>query len=334
MKEKILKALREAEEGYISGSSLCEQFGVSRQAVWKNITALKEFGYEIESVSNKGYRLLASPDKLYAPEILSYLPEDCLCQKVECFESIDSTNTKAKQLAELGEAEGTLVIAEEQTAGKGRRGRNWASKPNVGIWMTLLLRPEIAPEKVSGLTLLTALALTKAVKKVCGLKTEIKWPNDVIIAKKKICGILTEMSSEENYIHYAVVGIGINANTTEFPEELQERATSIYLEGKKKVNRNELAAVWVSYFCEYYKQFVKEQDLSFAVEEYDQCLANKDKEVKVYYGMIEQADEKKTDCGIARGIDKEGALLVEQEDGTIKKVVSGEVSVRGIYGYV
>ena len=195
MKEKILRALREHAGDFVSGAFLCNQFGVSRQAVWKNITALRENGYGIESVPNKGYRLLGSPSGLYAPDILSRLPENCLCRNVDCCDQVDSTNTKAKQLAELGGEEGTLVVAEAQTAGKGRRGRNWASEPGVGIWMTLILRPSLSPAKVSGITLLTALALTKAIQELYGVRAEIKWPNDVILAKKKICGILTEMSS-------------------------------------------------------------------------------------------------------------------------------------------
>ena len=332
MKEKILRALR-SEGGYVSGASLCEELGVSRQAVWKNITALKENGYEIESVPKKGYRLASVPDTLYAPDILSRLPESCLCRKVECFSSIDSTNTKAKQLAELGEAEGTLVTAEEQTAGKGRRGRSWESEPGVGIWMTLLLRPSLLPVKVSGLTLLAALALVRAIKDVCRLDAQIKWPNDVILAKKKICGILTEMSSEENYVHYVVVGIGINANMASFSREVEETATSIYLQTGKKINRAELAAAWIQSFCEYYGQFIKRQDLSFVTEEYNSVLANKDKEVRVYYGMAGQISLENTDVGIARGIDRDGALLVDMK-GQRKRIVSGEVSVRGLHGYV
>lgn len=333
MKEKILRALREKKDGYLSGAALCEQLGVSRQAVWKNISALKEAGYEIASVSNKGYRLLSSPDRLYAPDIVSRLSKDCLCRKVEYFETLDSTNTKAKQLAELGEPEGTLIVAESQTAGKGRRGRSWTSEPGVGIWMTLLLRPKLPPSKISGLTLLSALALTKALKELCGVEAGIKWPNDVIIAKKKICGILTEMSSEENYVHYVVVGIGINANVAVFPKELEEVAGSVYLETGRKVDRCELVAGMIECFCSYYERFCKEQDLSSFVEEYNAVLANLDEQVKVYYGMVENAAPEHTDIGIARGIDRDGALLVEI-DGKIKKIVSGEVSVRGLYGYV
>lgn len=333
MKEKILKALRETKEEYVSGSVLCEEFGVSRQAVWKNITALKEVGYDIISVPKKGYRLLSSPDKLYGPDICSRLKLDSFCKKVECFEVIDSTNTRAKQMAELGEEEGTLLVAEEQTAGKGRRGRVWKEDAGQGICMTLLLRPALPPDKISGLTLLSALALAKAVKEECHVPAQIKWPNDVIIAKKKICGILTEMSSEENFVHYVVVGIGINANVPSFEEELKDKATSIYLETGKKVDRCALVAKFVSYFEGYYKQYEAHGDLSGFVESYNELMANKDREVCVYYGMIEQALPENTDKGVARGIDKDGALLVEI-DGKVKRIVSGEVSVRGLYGYV
>lgn len=333
MKERILRALRENSGGYVSGAALCEELGVSRQAVWKNITALKENGYGIESVTNKGYRLVSVPDRLYGFDILSRLPKDCLCRKVEYFERLDSTNTKAKQLAELGEEEGTLVVAESQTAGKGRRGRGWDSEPGVGIWMTLLLRPSLPPVKVSGITLLSALALTKALREVCDVHAEIKWPNDVVVDKKKICGILTEMSSEENYIHYAVVGIGINVNTSKFPKEIEETAGSILGQTGIRVNRCDLLASTVKYFCRYYEQFNREQDLSLFIEDYNAVLANLDREVKVYYGMVENAAEEQTDTGIARGIDSDGALLVEI-DGQIRRILSGEVSVRGLYGYV
>lgn len=333
MKGKILTALREAGEEYVSGAALCQRFGVSRQAVWKNIAALKEMGYEFATGSNKGYRLIATPDKLYAPEIESYLPENGVCRKVECFDVIDSTNSYAKQLAEQGEPEGTLVVADRQTAGRGRRGRNWESPSNANVFMTLLLRPKLHPSKVSGITLLSALALTRAIGEMASVEAKIKWPNDVVIGKKKICGILTEMSSEENFIHYAVVGIGINVNRQHFSEELKENASSIYLETGEKLNRCALAARTIALFGEYYRQYERDGNLSFFVEEYNQVLANRNQEVRVYYGMVEDATEDNTEVGIARGIDEEGALLVEI-DGKEKRIVSGEVSVRGLYGYV
>ena len=146
MKSEILRILRTAGEECVSGQRLCEIFGVSRQAVWKNISQLKEKGFEIESVSNKGYKLISEPDILNSSAIESYLSKECICKKVEAFETIDSTNTKAKQLAELGEEEGTLIISDEQTAGKGRRGRSWCSKKGANVFMTLLIRPRIEPK--------------------------------------------------------------------------------------------------------------------------------------------------------------------------------------------
>lgn len=333
MKGKILRALREAGEEHVSGSALCEKFGVSRQAVWKNISALKEMGYEFSTGSNKGYRLISAPDQIYGPEIESYLPEDGMCQRVTCLETVDSTNSYAKKLAEQGEPEGTLVVAERQTAGRGRRGRYWESPSGENVFMTLLLRPKLHPSRISGITLLAALALVRAVREMVSVKVEIKWPNDVVVEGKKICGILTEMSSEENFVHYAVVGIGINVNQHSFSEELREKATSLFLETGEEWNRCALAARTAALFGEYYRRYERDGNLSAFVPEYNQVLANRDREVRVYYGMVEDAAREEIRTGIARGIDKDGALLVEI-DGKEERIVSGEVSVRGLYGYV
>lgn len=333
MKAKILKLLQEASDRYISGQSLCETLGVTRQAVWKNIGQLKEMGYEIVSVSGKGYRLVSTPDRLYAPEIQSFLPEDGFCQKVECHDEIDSTNLRAKQLAELGEPEGMLVVADKQTAGRGRRGRGWTSEAGVGIYMSYILRPSLPPSKVSGVTLVTALAMCQAISQVCGVQPLIKWPNDVILDGKKVCGILTEMSSEIQYVHYAVTGIGVNANQTEFAEDIREHATSIYLQTGKWVPRAKLTAAFAKCFGEYYAVFERDGNLRSLIEEYDHILANRDKEVLVYHGMVEDAKPEDIARGIARGINEDGSLLVEI-DGTLQAVRSGEVSIRGVNGYV
>lgn len=284
-------------------------------------------------MKNKIRRTLENPDRLSASEIMNYLPEECLCRNIECFNCLDSTNTRAKQFAEAGEPEGTLIVSEKQTAGRGRRGRSWSSESEEGIYMSFLLRPNIPTQKVSALTLLSALAVVKAIKEICSVEAEIKWPNDVMIAKKKICGILTEMSSEENDIRYVIVGMGINANTTDFPEEIKDTAGSVYLQTGKKVNRCELTAAVIRHFCNSYERFCKEQSLASFVEEYNAVLVNRDKEVRIYYGMVENSTSDQTDTGIARGIDSEGALLAEV-DGKIQRIISGEVSVRGLYGYV
>ena len=331
MKSEILRALREAGDGFVSGQALCEKAGVTRQTVWKNITQLKEHGFVIESVQNKGYRLVSSPDIFYPADIESRLGRDCLFHKADCYNVIDSTNTRAKQLAELGEEEGTLIIAERQTSGKGRRGRQWDSGAGTGIYMSMILRPVIEPSSVPGITLVAALAVVSAARQFCNVETFVKWPNDIVLDKKKICGILTEMSSEMDYINYVVVGIGINANNEHFPEEIEETATSIYLQTGQKTDRAGLAACIAGCFSRYYKEFTRARSLGPFVDEYNSVLANKDQEVKILYGM--QEDRNKTETGIARGINKDGALLVDTGHGT-ECVVSGEVSVRGLYGYI
>ena len=201
MKAKILKALKEAEGEFVSGAVLCEKFGVSRQAVWKNMTALKDAGYQIESVSNRGYRLLSTPEEPYGPEIESRLLDGNVCRRVLYFDELESTSVKVKQLAEAGEEEGLLVIAESQTAGKGRRGRNWSSKKGEGIYMSLLLRPPVLPMQATALVFLTALVVAETIEKFLGIPAEIKWPNDVVVHGKKICGILTEASAEESLLY-------------------------------------------------------------------------------------------------------------------------------------
>lgn len=333
MKRQILKMLREAGEDYVSGQSLCDYLGVSRQAVWKNIGQLKEYGYQIESVSGKGYRLVARPDKLYEPEMEGYLSPDGFCKRIECHDQIDSTNIRAKQLAEAGEPEGTLVVADRQTAGRGRRGRGWLAEAGVGIWMSLLLRPRLEPAQLSGITLIAALAVNRVIREISGAESQIKWPNDIVLGGKKICGILTEVSSEMNYIHYVVTGIGINVNTAQFPAEMQDIATSLYLETGHRVDRTALIGRFTEVYGDYYEQYLRDGNLRAFVEEYNQMLVNLDQQVTIYHGMVEEADPSQIEIGIARGINADGALLVEV-DGVCKAVVSGEVSVRGIYGYV
>ncbi len=184
MKKDLLKILRERKD-YLSGQQLCEYFGVSRTAVWKVVRQLKEDGYEIEAVKNKGYRIREVPDIMTAAELGSRLHTKWMGRNCICLETVDSTNTHAKRLAEEGAPAGTLVAAEEQTGGKGRRGRGWTASRGVNIMMTLLLRPRIRPEHASRLTLLMAMAVAEGIRKVTGLSAGIKWPNDVVVHGKK-----------------------------------------------------------------------------------------------------------------------------------------------------
>ena len=324
-KDKILEMLQQ-QDSFVSGQTLCDQLGISRTAVWKNMNALKEDGYVIESVNNKGYHLVEEPDVIDPKRIGEYLHTQWLAHNIVYDKKMDSTNTQAKILGESGGDNGTVVIAEQQTAGKGRRGKTWVS-PMGNCYFTVLLRPDVHAERASMITLVSALALAQAVENVMGLRTMIKWPNDVIANGKKLCGILTESSSDLEYINYVVVGIGVNCNQTEFPEEIRDIASSICLETGKKVDRTRLLAEFFNCFEVYYEKFLETEDLQGLVADYNARLINRGKDVKIV--------EKEQETVLrAIGVDQRGGLIVEDKAGVQRSIISGEVSVRGLYGYV
>lgn len=299
---------------------------VSRTAIWKVMNQLKDEGYVIDAVKNKGYKLIQTPDIVTAEEVDSLLETEWAGHPVVYEEEQESTNQTVKMLAEQGASHGTLVVAERQVSGRGRRGRPWHSPKGSGIWMSILLRPQIHPMSASMLTLVAAMAVYDAISsRVEGCA--IKWPNDIVINGRKVCGILTEMSSELDNIHYVVIGIGINVNTDDFPEDIAAVAASMHVITGEYYKRAEIIAdVWKS-FEKYYDQFLQTENLSLMVESYNQRLVNMGR--KVY---IEERGSQYE--GTACGIDSEGALLVEKTDGTRTAVISGEVSVRGVLGYV
>lgn len=239
----------------------------------------------------------------------------------------DSTNNYVKKIAMEGAPEGTLVIAKRQTAGRGRLGRKWVSQDESGIWMSFLLRPDIKPENASMITLICALALQKAIDEVCELETDIKWPNDIVFNGKKISGILTEMSADTLQINYVVAGVGINVEPKEYDEEINKIATSIKKETGKEVDRDLLIGRFGDIFAGYYREFQRNQNLLFMRDEYNRHLVNVNNKVKI-------TDGDSAYVATAIGIDEQGELMVKDENGMLKKVRCGEVSVRGIYGYV
>lgn len=326
MKAKILSMLRETD-GYISGQQLCEELKVSRTAVWKVIEQLKAEGYKIEAVRNRGYHLEESPDVMWSAEIESLISTKWAGCNVLYFPEIDSTNTYAKKLGEQGASHGTLVVADRQTAGRGRRGRAWESPSGSSIYMSILLRPDTKPDQAPMLTLVMAQSVAEAIRHVTGEEALIKWPNDIVLNKKKICGMLTEMSTEIQWINYVVIGVGINVNTEEFPQELTGTATSLYLEKGQKVKRSLLIAEIMNRFEHYYELFAEAGNLSAMQENYNKLLVNRDREVRI----LEPGHEYN---GHAVGINETGELQVYTEDGKRKSIYAGEVSVRGIYGYV
>ena len=237
----------------------------------------------------------------------------------------DSTNLWIKRLAKEGAPEGTLALAEFQSAGRGRLGRSWEVPEGTSVMMSILLRPKFEPQYAPTLTLVMGMAVAKAVKKL-GFDVSIKWPNDVVVSHKKICGILTEMGVRDGKIDYAVIGVGINVNIREFPEEMADKATSLYLESGREFDRSQIPGLVMEAFEEYYEKFAATCDLSGLKEEYEGILANYNQPVRV---LAKEPYE-----GVARGITDGGELLVEKTDGTIVAVSAGEVSVRGLYSYV
>lgn len=313
-------------DGYVSGQELCNKFGVSRTAIWKVINQLKEAGYEIEAAQNKGYHLIAAPDVMTEAELESLKNTQWAGCEIYCFDSIDSTNTKAKELAEAGHPSGTLVVADQQTLGRGRRGRSWESPAGTGIFMTLMLKPDINPNNASMLTLVAAMATARAITEVTGEAAQIKWPNDIVMNGKKVVGILTEMSAQFDYINHIVVGIGINVHNEEFPEDIAKTASSLLLECGHRIHRASLIEAFLEEFERLYAVYLETEDMSGLQKEYDSLLVNRGRQVRVL-------DPKEPFEGKAMGITKKGELIVDTWESR-KLVSSGEVSVRGIYGYV
>ena len=322
MQKKILDILLNADD-FISGQEISEKLGVSRQAVWKSINALKEKGYEIQSVTNRGYRLVSSPDYLNESSLKSLLHNKIIGKNLIVLDSVNSTNDYLKKLGNEGCDNGTVVAAREQTRGKGRLGRTWQSKKDDGIAFSVLLRPNVAPSEVSAITPLAGLAVCKAIREYTKLDCVIKWPNDIIVGRKKLVGILTEMSAEFDAVEYVITGIGINVDHTSFPEEIAFKATSLLLETGRHVDKNEFLACVLEHIE---NEFVKNnlELTSTALSEYTDLCATLGRSVTFQRGT-------RRISGMAVGVSEHGELKVMMSDGTICLVNSGEVTVQGIY---
>lgn len=324
MKQEVLESLKNNNGDFVSGQVISEKLGVTRASIWKYINALKAEGYNIESSSRKGYRLLENADKLTQQEIEGYLTTSFIGKTISHFDTIDSTNIKAKKLAQEGANEGAIIISEEQTAGRGRLGRQWTSPKSKGIWLSIILRPNLEPMNVSNITLLGAAAVNKALSEF-NIHTQIKWPNDIMLNGKKICGILTEMSCELNAINYIVMGIGINVNIqkVDFPEELLDSATSVLVETGEILDRKKLTAALLNNFESLYNQFIKYGDIQSSIKVCKENSSVLGKKIKII-------DRGNVRTAKAIDIKDNGVLVVENEDGTIDEILSGEISIRGI----
>lgn len=322
MQKKILELLTKTD-GYVSGSEISEQLGVSRQAVWKAINGIKEQGYKIDSVTNRGYRLVAYPPHLNEPAIEKYLKTSVIGKNLIVLDEVGSTNDYLKKLGADGCENGTVAVAREQTQGKGRLGRVWKAKKDDSITFSFLLRPKIAPSEVSSITPLAGLAVCKAIREFTGLDCRIKWPNDIIIGKKKLVGILTEMSAEFDAVEYVITGIGINADTQDFPDDIKEKATSIYLATGGHFDKNKFFACVLNHIEE---EFIK-NDLKLspvALKEYTSLCATIGRDITF-------TKDRKSVAAKAVGVSPDGELIAELPDTTTKLINSGEVTVQGIY---
>ncbi len=314
LKDKILEKLVLNKGKPVSGEALASGLSVSRAAVWKQVKALREEGYMIESSTNLGYSLVKSPDILTPGEIKAGLRTKIIGKEIKYFRETESTNLLAKEMADSVE-EGTVVIAESQTEGRGRLGRKWIS-PEGGIWLSIVLKPKIQPQYTPRLTLLAGVCVAKTIQSL-GLPARIKWPNDVLINGRKVCGILTEMGAEVDLVDYIIVGIGIDANvdTESFPEEFRDSSTSLKKELGKDVGRVDFVQKLLFEFEALYLNFQK-GDFHSILDEWRSMSATIGEWVKI-------STQTRTIYGEAIGVDGEGALIIQTGEGQLEKIVAG-----------
>lgn len=325
MRDRIIETILNQESGFVSGEELSKHLGISRAAVWKHIKILREEGYNIESVNKKGYRLTEKPKDLLTHNNINHqLDTKIIGNKIIHFETIGSTNDYGKEVAS-NENDGTVIISEEQTKGRGRLGRQWYSKSYDGIWMSIILKPSLMPYKAPFITLIAGASIAKALNDL-GIKTSIKWPNDVILNDKKISGILTELSAEIEQINYIVLGIGINVKTMEFSKEISNIATSLYKENYK-VSRVDIVKNILEEFEKLYFKYVNENSKEETLDICRKYSAIIGKEIY----LVKNENMELVKC---LDINEDGNLIVKRKDNTIKEIVSGEVSIRGVRGYV
>lgn len=318
----ILRAMREGGETGVSGAALAKQLGVSRAAVWNRVEELRKAGYDIEASPHHGYILRGTPDALHGDDLLSRLPGvRSLGRDIRVFTETTSTNDIVEKLARDGVSEGIVVFAESQTKGRGRMGRQWLSPPGKGLWFSVLLRPQLSPTSATQLTVLSAVAVVRAIERETGLKPEIKWPNDVMFGHRKVAGILVEISAELDRIRHAVLGIGIDVNVdpSEFPPDVAEVATSLRSEAGHLFNRAGVATS-VLRELDYLYQRLKDGDFHEIGDEWMRRCSTLGRMLTIRIGN-------RVVAGRAEALDEEGALLVRTQFGNIERVIGGDVTL-------
>ena len=318
-RQHVLGRLKESGGGWVSGEDLSRELRISRTAVWKHVGSLRAEGHVIESSTRKGYLLREALDRIRPAEIMAALRTASLGCRIVYEREVDSTNRLARDLAIAGAAEGTIVVAETQTAGRGRMGRSWFSPAGEGIYLSLVLRPRFQPSEAPKTTLLAGVALAEALIPVVPTPVRIKWPNDVLAGGKKVAGILVEAAVEIDAIDYLIIGVGINANTPRrnFPAELRERATSLSVEAGRPVSRVEILAGFLERFERHYDRSACE-GFGPVIRRWRELsdMAGRRVRVRSFDRHLE---------GVISGIDDDGVLLLTGADGTVERVIAGDV---------
>ncbi|MBD2869692.1 biotin--[acetyl-CoA-carboxylase] ligase [Paenibacillus arenilitoris] len=317
--DALLQLFTASPGEYVSGERISHELGVSRTAIWKQIRKLEAAGYRFEASRRLGYRLLSAPDFLSAEELCARMQTERFGRPFQLFDTVDSTQNTARAAAEDGAAEGTLVIAEQQSSGRGRMGRGWISPRGKGIWMSMVLRPSVPIHFAPQLTLLTAVALCRSLRRITGLSIGIKWPNDLLIEGKKISGILLESAAEDERLKYIIAGIGISVNLEEndYPDELKDKATSLRIAGGRKLDRTEVIAGFLKEWEQLYELY-REQGFGPIVTLWEALSVSLGKKVRL---ITPQGDV----AGTPVALEESGAIRVRLDDGSHKSVFSAEM---------
>lgn len=322
--DKVLQLLM--ENGHISGEEISRRLGITRAAVWKQVERLREAGFVVEAAGKKGYRLASSPDSILPAYLQRGLSTQWAGQPPFLYhEEMTSTNTILKEAALQGASRGTVAICERQTMGKGRLGRGWDSVAGEGIYMSLLLRPNLHPSKAQLLTLAAAISMSMGVEEATGVSVAIKWPNDLVLKGKKVCGILLEMGADTDAIEYVVVGTGLNTGAGAYPKTLAEKAISLEEALGHKPHRADIIRAYLK-AMEAMTAAVETRGMEGILPAYIERSCT--------LGQPVQVQGAQCFTGVAEAIDEEGALLIRDGDGTLRRVLAGDVSVRGVMGYV
>ncbi|WP_318617365.1 biotin--[acetyl-CoA-carboxylase] ligase [Sporosarcina sp. YIM B06819] len=323
VKNELLRRLFEANGGPVSGQEIADEYGLSRTAIWKYVKELEKEGYEIGTIRKKGYTLMASPDRVNAANIQQHLTAKSYGQHIQYFETCASTQIIAHEEAQYGAADGTVIIAEEQTAGRGRMARPWSSTSGKGIWMSVISRPSLTPQQAPQMTLVAAVAVTRAIEEITGIEPTIKWPNDILVDGKKVTGILTELQADPDQVKAIILGIGMNVNQelADFPEELRDIATSLQILMDKPVDRARLIAKILGFLELYTAMYVKHGfgPIKLLWEGYSNTTGKRIRAVMLNETVV----------GTALGISEEGVLELRLDDGSIRGIYSADIEVSG-----